>query len=233
MPALAVMGVCLSVASAQEGGKPPKTRVVLYKDRLAAQFDTVDCVKNVFKLNPLLFFRGEVPLYYERALSHRLSMELALGVTLRNYMNFSFQGDETDDFGAGTEIVPRPSYHLGARYYTTDDLEPQGWYVHLEFANLTYAKDIRLKDAEGQFTDERLRDERVYNDLRLLLGYQMLSSTSNWLFDAYFGLGMRDRHMQVVNDELDPSTGIHTYGTDTVDDIIPAAFLGIKVGLGF
>ena len=36
----------------------PKTGVVLYRDRLAQQFDTVKVVKNIFKLNPLLFFRG-------------------------------------------------------------------------------------------------------------------------------------------------------------------------------
>jgi hypothetical protein len=121
---------------------------------------------------------------------------------------------------------------VGARYYTTDDLEPQGWYMQLEFANLTYAKDIRKKDAEGQLTDESLRDERVYNDLRFLTGYQMLSSTSNWLFDAYGGIGMRDRHMDEVHDDLDTSTGIHTYTIETVDDIVPVFFLGIKVGLG-
>lgn len=33
--------------------QPGKTKVVLYKDRLAAAFDTVDCVKNVVKFNPL------------------------------------------------------------------------------------------------------------------------------------------------------------------------------------
>jgi hypothetical protein len=47
----------------------PKTKVVLYKDRLAAAFDTVDCVKNVVKINPLVFFRGEIPIYYERAIT--------------------------------------------------------------------------------------------------------------------------------------------------------------------
>ncbi|MBK6371536.1 MAG: hypothetical protein IPF64_17455 [Flavobacteriales bacterium] len=62
--------------------QPGKTKVVLYKDRLAAAFDTVDCVKNVVKFNPLAFFRGEVPVYFERALSARLSLEVGVGVTL-------------------------------------------------------------------------------------------------------------------------------------------------------
>src|SRR5690606_34598026 len=41
-----------------------KTKVVLYKDRVAAKWDTVNCVKNVLKFNPLLFLRGEIPIYY-------------------------------------------------------------------------------------------------------------------------------------------------------------------------
>ena len=140
--ACAVLATALP-AIAQPGGKKPETKVVLYKDRMAAAFDTVDCVKNVIKLNPLLFFRGEVPIYFERALTPRLSLEIAVGVTTRNYLNFSFEGDEPDDFGAATEIIARPTFHLGARYYMNDDLEPQGWYWHVELAHLEYGKDIR------------------------------------------------------------------------------------------
>ncbi|MEO8590678.1 MAG: hypothetical protein ABI432_14985, partial [Flavobacteriales bacterium] len=116
----------------------PKPKVVLYKERLAAQFDTVDCVKNVFKINPLLFFRGEIPLYYERALTPNLSLEIGIGVTLRDYLHVSFVGDDADDYGAGTEIIPNLSFHMAARFYFGDDLEPQGFYVQPEFAHLVY-----------------------------------------------------------------------------------------------
>ena len=219
--------------TAQPDDKKPQTRVILYKDRIAAQFDTVDCVKNIVKVNPLLFLRGEVPIYYERALTADLSLEVALGVTTRNYLNFSFEGDEPDDFGAGTEIQPRLSYHVGARYYTTDDLEPQGWYWHIELAHLEYVKDIRTKDDNGEFTDERLTDERIYNDVRLLTGYQMLSGTSNWLFDAYGGIGLRDRSMQKVVETLNTTTGGSTYEIEEVSDMVPVFYLGLKVGVGF
>lgn len=218
---------------AQPNDPRPHAKVILYKDRIAAQFDTVDCVKNVVKANPLLFFRGEVPLYYERALTANLSLEIGAGLTTRNYLNFSFQGDEPDDFGAGTEIRTRPTFHLGARYYTTDDLEPQGWYWHVELAHLEYVKDIRLKDDSGVFTDERLTDERIYNDVRLLTGYQMLSGTSNWLFDAYGGIGYRDRSMNKVVEDYNTSTEVRTYKVEEVSDAVPVFFLGIKVGLGF
>lgn len=232
--ALACMAFALAAAAhAQPGDKKPETKVVLYKDRMAAAFDTVDCVKNVVKLNPLLFFRGEIPIYFERALSPRLSMEVGVGVTTRNYLNFSFEGDEPDDFGAATEIIAKPTFHVGARFYLTDDLEPQGWYWHVELAHLQYTKDIRVKDENGQLTDERLRDDRIYNDVRLLAGYQMLSGTSNWLFDAYGGFGLRDRSMEKVVETVNTSTGGSTYEIEEVSDMVPVLFLGLKVGLGF
>jgi hypothetical protein len=220
-------------ADAQDKPKKPETKVILYKDRIAAAFDTVNCVKNVIKINPLLFFRGEIPIYYERALTPRLSLELGAGVTTRNYLNFSFEGDEPDDFGAGTEIKSKPTFHLAARYYMTDDLEPQGWYWQLEFAYLDYAKDIRTKDSTGQLTETRLRDERVYNDIRLLSGYQMLSGTSNWLFDLYGGIGIRARSMDKVVEDHNLETGVFSYSIDEENDMIPVFFLGIKVGWGF
>lgn len=213
--------------------QPGKTRVVLYKDRLAAQFDTVDCVKNAFKINPLLFFRGEIPIYYEHALTPKLSLEVGLGVTLRNYLALSFVGDDADDFGAGTEIVPNLSYHMGARWYFVDDLEPIGPYMQIEYAHLAYTKDITVKDSTGLFTDATFRDERTYNDVRLYYGYQMLGVSNNWLFDVYGGVAFRSRNQVIVNETLDLTTDQYTYDVKESTDNVPAFFLGMKLGIGF
>ncbi len=229
---LAFLGLAYS-AHAQK----PKTKVVLYKERLAAQFDTVDCVKNAFKINPLLFFRGEIPLYYEHALTPRLSLEVGVGVTLRNYLALSFVGDDADEFGAGTEIVPNLSYRMGARYYLVDDLEPQGTYFQLDYAHLAYTKDIRKKEAGGGFTNETARDERTYNDVRLLFGYQSLGVSNNWLFDVYGGLGFRARNQIVVNPNHVVATAdtpeSYNYEVTESSDNVPALFLGVKLGLAF
>jgi hypothetical protein len=238
VPRVLLVCAVLYLLAARASAQDPKPRVVLQKDRVQAVFDTVDCVKNVVKINPLLFFRGEIPVYYERALTPQLSLELGVGVTLRNYLALSFVGDDADDFGAGTEIVPNPSFHLAARWYHVNDVEPEGWYTQLEFATLTYTKDIRVRMRDpnhpsDQFTDEKLRDERTYNDIRLLSGYQMLSSSSNWLFDLYGGIALRSRHTEKVNENFDIPTQLYTYSVEESDDVVPALFLGIKVGLGF
>lgn len=216
---------------AQSNGKT--TKVLLYKDRLAAQWDTVNCVKNIFKINPLLFLRGEIPLYYERALSHRLSAELALGVTFRNYLGGSLFGDVGDEFSAGTKIIAKPSFHVGFRWYFTDDIEPQGLYIQGEFAYLDHSKDITKKDSTGHFTEVILRDQRLYNDIRLYLGYQRLASINNWLFDAYCGVAYRNRSLSMVDERLDLADRRWTYSVEETHDNVLAVFLGVKVGYGF
>ncbi len=203
---------------------------------MQAQFDTVDIVKNVIKVNPLLFFRGEVPIYYERALSPNLSIEVGVGVTLRDYLKMSFGGDDADDFGAGTEIIPNLSLHGGIRFYLTDDLEPQGWYIQPTFSHLRYEKAILVRQPDGQYTDDQnYHDIRIFNDIRLLFGHQMLGYGSNWLFDVYGGFGFRDRSMQVVQERIDLSVSppTYTYDIDDRNDQVPAFYLGVKVGLGF
>lgn len=213
--------------------QPERAKVVLYKDRLAAQFDTVDCVKNLVKINPLLFFRGEIPIYFEHAITPMLSIEVGLGVTLRDYMAITFTGDDADDYGAGTEIVPNLSYHIGARFYFMADLEPVGWYLHPEFVHLEYAKDIRAIGPDGGFTDETFRDERTFNDLRLLFGYQTLGSSTNWVVDMYGGVGLRSKNEVIVNETLDLNTDTYTYKVTENTENVPAFFLGIKLGIGF
>lgn len=222
--------MCATGATAQSG---TRTGVVLYKDRVAAAFDTVKCVKNLIKLNTLSFLRGEFPVYFERAITHDVSVELAAGVTFRNYIGTPASGDDVDDYSAGTEVKFGPSVHAGFRYYFLADVEPQGGYLHLDFAHLEYIKDIRAKDANGDLTDTRYRDERVYNDIRLLGGYQLLSATSNWLFDLYGGIGLRNRRMETVTELYDITTGVWSYEPGTIDDAVPALFMGVKVGLGW
>ncbi len=217
-------------------GQEPRPRVLLYKDRMQAEFDTVNVVKNVVKVNPLLFFRGEIPLYFERALTPNLSIEIGGGITLRNYLAMSFSSDDADDFGAGTEIIPGYSFHGGLRFYLTDDLEPQGWYIQPTFSHLRYEKAILVRQLDGSFLeDERLHDIRTFNDIRLLFGHQILSYSSNWLFDIYGGVAVRDRDMRVVQERIDLSVvpAGYNYDVEQRNDRIPAFFLGVKVGLGF
>jgi len=232
-PRALTASICALFLCLAHGQEKQGTKVLLYKDRVAAQFDTVNCVKNVIKVNPLLFFRGEIPIYYERALTHRLSIEAGVGVTLRNFMNLSVIGDDADDYGAGTEIIPKVSFRLGVRFYFEDDIEPQGLYLQPELGYLSYSKFIREKGPDGQFTDRKNRDDRVYNDLRLYLGYQMLASTSNWLFDVYGGFGVRDRSMRIVEEEIALPSELRTYYIKEVNDLVPVLFLGVKVGVGF
>ncbi|MEO8591582.1 MAG: hypothetical protein ABI432_19530, partial [Flavobacteriales bacterium] len=90
----------------------------------------------------------------------------------------------------------------------------------------------------GELTDRTNLDERTYNDLRLLAGYQLLSGSSNWLVDIYGGFGLRSRNMIVVTEDhmisSDPDVpDSYTYTVEETTDNVPALFLGVKLGLGF
>ena len=90
-----------------------------------------------------------------------------------------------------------------------------------------------MKGPTGDFTEEKLRDERVFDDLRLLLGFQQLAASSNWLFDFYGGLGLRSRDMTIVDEQLDLTNNQYSYTVEDQDDTVISVFLGVKVGLGF
>lgn len=221
----------LAVSAVMAQGRPPKPKVVLYQEGSITAWDTVDCVRNVLKVNPLLFLKGEIPIYYERILSEHLSVELAAGITSRNYIGT--QGNPTDAFGAGTEIITRPAFHAGFRWYLKPILEPEGLYLQAEFAYAERAKDIVSRDDSGRFTDVRFRDERIYNDVRAYFGFQRLAGNSNWLYDAYVGLGYRTRAIDAVNEHYDPIRRQWGYSLEHTNDQVLVPFLGIKVGYGF
>ncbi|MBP6390003.1 MAG: hypothetical protein KA175_04640 [Flavobacteriales bacterium] len=233
--ALSILGCPAPKALAQDKPVKQKPQVILYKDMVSAQWDTVKCVKNAIKINPLLFFRGEIPIHYERALTPRLSVELGLGFTWRDYLNLNFGGGDADDYGGGTDIIARPTYHVGLRWYHQVDFEPQGWYNQLEFAHVEYVKNIKEVEPDGSIGTTKHTDKKIYNDIRLLAGYQLLSASSNWLFDIYGGVGMRSRDLNLVKETLDLTSDPidYIYTEEASSDIVPVFFLGLKVGLGF
>ncbi len=59
--------------------------------------------KTVIKLNPLLFFDGDIPIYFERVVSNSLSVEVAPGLT---YDNFSQDIWESASEGSGLFNTP-------------------------------------------------------------------------------------------------------------------------------
>ena len=74
---------------------------------------------------------------------------------------------------------------------------------------------------------------RTFNDIRLYYGYQRFAATNNWMMDIYGGVALRSRRMLIVHENLDLVNKQWTYTIEEKDDVVPAFFLGIKVGLGW
>ena len=87
-------------------------------------------------------------------------------------------GNEVDDFGGGIEIIVNPSYKLGFKYYFEPNLELEGLYISPEFSHRVYSKYIYEKDPDGRFSDRKNLDERIFNDIKILIGYQTISYLS-------------------------------------------------------
>ena len=222
--------LAIGTVSAQGKGK---VMVLMQRDGPTGPVDTVKLVRSALMLNPILFLRGEVPLYYERVLSPRVSLELAVGLTTRNSMDLPGSHERADEYSAGTKVHTRASYHAGLRYYLTKDMEPQGFYFQGEFAYLEHAKDISMKDEQGRSTDVALRDESVFKDGRLYFGYQRLASTNNFLLDTYFGAGLRSSAVSSVHERLDLEENKWSYTQEEIHDQVAAFFFGVKLGYGF
>lgn len=222
----------LAIGPASAQGKE-KVMVLLQKDGPTGPVDTVKLVRSALKLDPLLFLRGEVPIYYERALSPHVSLELAVGLTSRNTMDLPRSHEGADDYSAGTKVLTRYAFHAGLRYYITKDMEPQGFYGQGEFAYLEHAKDISVKDGMGRLTDVVLRDESAFRDWRLYFGYQRLAAANNWLFDAYCGAGLRSSSLNNVHEQLNLADKAWAYTQAPTHDHVVAFFFGVKMGYGF
>src|SRR3990172_5779197 len=62
--------------------------VITTKISVFNYFDTpeTDKIRNAFKINPLLLANGDLPFYWEHKINEKLSIELALGITFRDYI---------------------------------------------------------------------------------------------------------------------------------------------------
>lgn len=222
-------------------------KVIVYnQDQYFGGYQTVN---NVVKMNPLLIFTGDIPLYYERKLTENISAEGAIGVTTRNYLR------ELWDYASNPFYTEKQAYsfddiigkvgfslRLAGRYYPASDVSaPHEFYFgpSIDFRRYNYAVPMAEEDpstGELRFSlYEEMNGNRSFTDVKIMFGYSDFFE-KNLMVEYYGGIGMRfiseDRF---YIDEIAQPTGGNIPQTAIINDkkTVPIFSAGVKLGIGW
>jgi hypothetical protein len=192
--------------------------------------DTLNEIRNAFKLDPLLIFKGEFVLNYERAISNHFAAEITIGVTRRNW-TLPWLGLDADDLRRNINVKTGPTVKLGVRYYTKNSRELHGFYLMPQVAYRVYEKEFAEIDSGGALNGTKHLDRRSIKEVSLTLGYQHLSLYSNFVLDVYATLGYEERELQQVS--RIPDTIETLYQTRNYKAFGLNPMVGLRLGFGF
>jgi len=195
------------------------------------QNDSLNRVTTGIKINPLLFFRGELPIYLEQKITGNLSIEGAYLWT----KNDVFAGAFDHDLGAQsgiTEVETGNGYKLAIRWYFRNNLELSGTYISAEYGEREFMTNYFQRDTLGIPTSERILDRRNFREIKLIGGIQRLGYYSNFFLDFHGGVGYKFKDFQEVHLEPDMSAQPSHFLIFNKSEGI-AFYLGFKIGFGF
>lgn len=200
--------------------------------------------KNALKINPLLYLRGEMPIYYERALTEYISVEAAIGLTFKDYSAGLFDGfnDENylyDKSKASEKVLSNPSFKLGLRYYA-GGLVMDGFYFAVEYAKRDYTTEVIITDeiTTGiNFTTSpvvyNFKEEANHNEIKLIVGSQEHYYWDNVFIDYYVGVGIDKYSEKKIEGNYNSSNSQTDYILKPKEEIAPRVYLGLKIGFVF
>ncbi len=165
------------------------------------------------KLNPLLYFRGDVPLYLEVGITRQFTVETGVGFTHTDYLSAVSEMFKGFDYGI-SNIHSELGYsaRLGFRYYASNyGFEPEGMYFAIEGRRQVY---------NATLTDINKSLKRINNDFRVTIGYVNYFE-NNVFIEPYLGFGIRARGIDVVTGDT----------VTRIDDSVPLLSLGFKLGI--
>ncbi len=225
---IAFNALVLQIYGQIDSNDPRFARSVWAQD--AYEPDSLVEVYNAFKLDPLQVLRGEISAFYERRISNRLSFEVGLGVTRRNWTLPWFNLD-ADDLRRNITVLTGPSGRFGIRFYFTESPELNGLYIMPQIAYRRYGKRFGDLDSTGTLTGDTHLDRREIREFNITVGYQQLSVSSNFFFDIYVGLGYVQRNNREVRRLSVPIQALYTSESKKDYGFIPV--IGLKLGWGF
>ncbi len=192
-----------------------------------------DNPKNVIKINPLDAISGSFPIYFERVLSNKFSVEVGVGLTATSEWNITinqelFENSDYEGFHKGKTGL---MFKIGARYYAgRGDDAPEGTYFALEYQTKNYKFDAYPIVNGSRFQGALVESSVSNTDLiRILFGYQSEGSSSNFVWDPYIGIGWRKHTFNGWYEEENTSNAI--FGEKS--EYKPIFLIGFKMGIRF
>ncbi len=190
-----------------------------------------DAPRTLVKINPLLLVVGEAPVYIEKRLSNKFSIEGAAGITFRSVFNNIGLIYES----AAEEILisriqqPSVTGKLSMRYYPKGELYfPQGNYFGLQGRYRQYRYQLQYylypSSSESLTSQVQITDY----DFLIINGFQEVFRGA-FYYDIYYGLGVR--YKQGNRLRFQDKTG--KYEVVSGGDLNPLVAAGIKIGYAF
>jgi hypothetical protein len=212
------------------------TKVIVFDEEDIDQYDSSPkfLAKNAIKFNPLLLFNGEIPIYYERAITNNLSGELGLGITFKDYIGDLWRSIDEDTEWSNSKSKSHFSYKLGLRYYTGGEAL-DGFYFALEHANRKFSQDILIESnnynptsGEYENINYNLEEKQFHKEYKIICGNQEHDYFDHFFLDYYLGVGINKRTSTKIE-----SNDNGTYSTKEVEETLPRFYLGVKLGFEF
>lgn len=188
--------------------------------------------KTSIKLNPLLILSGDMPLYIEQKIVDKVTFEVSGGMTYDNFTTLFDLDHYPEEITRRNEMGY--SFSGGLRYYPSESYATmEGYYFAPEFRRRVYNSTIT--GVQG-ITINPVKHSRTVTDMKLIFGYTDYFE-DHIFFDAYIGVGMRDKNYRNL-----VRAGANLYNGQTFeqtyeiwnDNIAKPVFaLGFKLGFSF
>jgi hypothetical protein len=182
------------------------------------------------KINPLLIFNGDIPVYVERRLRDKISVEGSVGFTYQDYFNEVILLDGYENY----KRYPKPGYSFSGalRYYPSNYTRAlDEFYFGPEIRYRRYNSEVEDLSANPA-TLSRLVEYRTLIDFKMTFGY-MAYVADNVMFDIYGGIGIRHRDMRQAKYDYSYSSSTSQLSLESTNDFIPTIAAGVKFGIAF
>jgi hypothetical protein len=234
-------------ASAQSKKKKPVKKTEQSKNSDVQVFDDGDGsdifkdskrkeVNNTLKINPFAAVLGDLPLYYERVLSPKLSVEVGVGASIKSNGAWANLGRDIgfSSIYFGNDIVidksrAKPYWSAAVRFfpYSSRTNSPEGLYFSLGTRWRTYAYNTHLRNESAPFP-KQVSSVRQFDYARVTVGYT--TQYDHFIMDYFAGFGIRNNQ---TNTFIYDITKNYEVKATTSSYNMPALIIGCRLGFVF